>query len=181
MSVKKCVSLLISLLFVFSLTSAGADEGKVGTISLQDVLAKSQVGLAAQKKLEAKLKELQDKFAQEQQDLENLAREIEKKGDVWSKDVLAEKERSYQKMMRTYKAKTEDAQYELKQMEKKVMEPILKDLHEIISEYGKAEGFTLIFENTRKGLRSRIGLLYAAPDIDISADVLKMMDARFKQ
>ncbi len=180
MSLKRSIALLICLFFTFSLSTVVADDGRVGTISLQDVLAKSQAGLEAQKKLEAKLKELQDKFAQEQQDLENLAQEIEKKGDVWSKDILAEKERSYQKMMREYKAKTEDAQYELKQMEKQVMEPILKDLHEIISEYGKVQGFTLIFENTRKGLRSRIGLLYAAPEIDISAAVLKMMDDRFK-
>ncbi|NOR10320.1 MAG: OmpH family outer membrane protein, partial [Desulfovibrionaceae bacterium] len=70
------------------------------------------------------------------------------------------------------------AQYELKQLEKKVMEPILKDLHDIIAEYGKKENFSIILENTRKGLSSRIGLLYASDEIDISEAVLKLLDEK---
>lgn len=145
---------------------------------LQDVLSQSKVGQQAQKDLESKVQEFQDKFAPEQKELEDLASEVEKKRSVWSQDVLAEKERTYQKLMREYKLKTDDAQYELKQLEKKVMEPILKDLHDIIAEYGKKENFVIILENTRKGLSSRIGLLYASDEIDISEAVLKLLDAK---
>jgi outer membrane protein len=158
--------------------SAMAADIKLGTISLQDVLQQSKIGQQAQKELETKVGEFQAKFEPEQKQLEDLGAEIEKKRTVWSQEVLAEKERNYQKLMREYKLKTDDAQYELKQLEKKVMEPILKDLHDVIAEYGKKENFTLIFENTRKGLSSRIGLLYAADEIDISDAVLKLLDAR---
>ena len=158
--------------------TVSAAEVKFGTISLQDVLSQSKAGQKAQKELESKVQEFQSKFEPEQKQLEDLGAEIEKKRTVWSQEVLAEKEREYQKLMREYKLKTDDAQYELKQLEKKVMEPILKDLHDVIADYGKKEKFTLIFENTRKGLSSRIGLLYAAEEIDISAEVLKLLDAR---
>ena len=157
---------------------ADAAEGKIGTISLQDVLSQSKVGQQAQQDLESKVQEFQDKFAPEQKELEDLASAIEKKRSVWSQDVLSEKERTYQKLMREYKLKTDDAQYELKQLEKKVMEPILKNLHEIIAEYGKRENFIIILENTRKGLSSRIGLLYASDEIDISEAVLKLLDEK---
>lgn len=177
------VGLILTLtICIMSLTlteQVYAAENKIATISLQDVLSMSKAGQQAQKDLESKVQEFQDKFAPEQKELEDLGAEIEKKRSVWSQDVLAEKERNYQKLMREYKLKTDDAQYELKQMEKKVMEPLLKDLHEIIAEYGKQQNYTLIFENTRKGLSSRIGLLYAADDIDISDAVLKLLDERY--
>lgn len=166
---------------IMSLTLTGkamAGENKIGTISVKDVLSQSKVGQQAQKDLENKVQEFQDKFAPEQKELEDLASEIEKKRSVWSQDVLAEKERKYQKLMREYKLKADDAQYELKQLEKKVMEPILKNLHEIIAEYGKQENFTLIFLKDGEGLSSRIGLLYASDEIDISEAVLKLLDER---
>jgi outer membrane protein len=172
------LTLAVSVMCLSIPGKAMAAENKIGTISLQDVLSKSKVGQQAQQDLESKVQEFQDKFAPEQKELEDLASDIEKKRSVWSQDVLAEKERSYQRLMREYKLKTDDAQYELKELEKKVMEPILKDLHDIIAEYGKKENFVIILENTRKGLSSRIGLLYASDEIDISEAVLKLLDEK---
>ena len=83
--------------------------------------------------------------------------------------------------MRELKLKTEDAQFELKQLEKKEMEPMLKILHEIIAELGEKQHYTLILENTRKGLSSRNGLLYASEKIDISDKVKKMLDQKYKK
>ncbi|MBI5557896.1 MAG: OmpH family outer membrane protein [Deltaproteobacteria bacterium] len=171
--------LLMSLFFLLVSPLQALSAGlKVGTISLQDVLAQSNIGKEAQKQLEGKVQEFQQKFSKEQEGLEALGAEVEKKRSVWSKDILEEKERDYQMKMREFKLKTDDAQFELKQLEKKVMEPILKDLHELIAEYGKKEGYTMIFENTRKGLTSRTGLLYAAEEIDITKEILKLLDAR---
>jgi outer membrane protein len=174
------LGLLCLLLFpAQGLAAAGAM--KVATISLQDVLTQSKSGQAAQQQLQGKVQEYQDKFSKEQQDLEALGAEVEKKRSVWSKDILEEKERDYQMKMREFKLKTDDAQFELKQLEKKIMEPILKDLHEVIADYGKKENYTMIFENTRKGLQSRTGLLYATEEIDITKDILKLLDSRGKK
>lgn len=151
---------------------------KVATISLQEVLTKSKAGKTAQTQLEAKVQEFQDKFGKEQADLEEMGAEIEKKRSVWSRDILEQKERDYQMKTREFKLKTDDAQFELKQMEKKIMEPILKVLHELIADHGKKEKYVLILENTRKGLSSRTGLLYADESIDISDTILKLLDAR---
>lgn len=173
------------LILVMGLFSFGAypaqvlsAEIKVATISLQDVLAQSTAGKSAQQELQAKVEEFQSKFSKEQEELEKTGADIEKKRSVWSREVQEEKERDYQMKMREFKLKTDDAQFELKQLEKKLMEPILKNLHDIIAEYGKKENYTMIFENTRKGLQSRTGLLYAADSIDISEEILKLLDAR---
>ncbi len=175
------LSVFCLLVFPMKTFAAGSTGIKVATISLQEVLTQSKVGQSAQQQLQSKVQEYQDKFSKEQQELETLGEELEKKRSVWSKDVLESKERDYQMKMRAFKTKTDDAQFELKQLEKKIMEPILKNLHEIIAEYGKKENITLIFENTKKGLQSRTGLLYAADEIDITNDILKMLDSRSKK
>ena len=174
-----CAVSVIGLFTTFC--DVSASETKIATISIQDVLADSKAGQNAQKVLQAEVERFQEKFSKEQEGLEALRSEIEKKSSVWSDEIRVDKERDYQKKMREFKLKTEDAQLELKQLEKKEMEPILKSLHEVINDIGKKKNYTLILENTRKGLRSRIGLLYAADEVDISEEVRRQLDKRYKK
>lgn len=173
--VKIILALFFLSIFCFPQLSVAA-EIKVATVSLQEVLAKSTAGKNAQTQLEAKVKEFQDKFSAEQEELEAKGAEIEKKRTVWSPEVQEEKVSDYQTKLREFQFKTGDAEKELKKLEKKLMEPILKNLHEIIAEYGKKENYTMIFENTKKGLESRTGLLFAPESIDITDKVLKLLD-----
>lgn len=174
----------VGLVFVFSsfsILEAAQDAIKIGTISIQDVLSKSKAGQEASKKLEAEFVIHQSKLKEEQESLEAMKTEIEKKSSVWSDEIKNEKEREYQKKVREFGLKNEDAKFEMQQLEKKVMEPILKELHEVIAEVGKKQQLTLILENTMKGLRTKTGLLYADESLDISELVRKELDARMSK
>lgn len=151
---------------------------KVATMSLPEILSKSTAGQEARRQLEAKVAEFQTKIQQEQEKQDALRSEIEKKSSVWSEEVRQEKERSLLKMGQELKLMSEDAQFELQKLEKKIMAPILKELHEVIAEVGKQQGFTLIFENTNKGLESRSGLLYSDEALDISDMVREALEKR---
>jgi len=150
-----------------------AAETKIGTISLQQIVKESKAGQEAQGVIQNKAMGFKEKLQSEQDELETLRAEIETKGSIWSADVRSEKERDYQKKLRNFQMKSEDAQYELKQLEAKVMGPILKKLHEAIAKVGKENGYTIILENSRKGLQSQIGLMYADDSLDISSLVLQ--------
>jgi len=174
---------LIVLLSVL-VCSAGvsfAAQVSVATISIQKILGDSTVAREAQNSLQAEVDKLQAKFKADEDSLTALKTEIEKKSSVWSEDVRVGKEREYQKKLRDFGMKTEDAKLELQQLEKKVMDPILKELHDLIAEIGKKNGYTLILENTMKGLRNRTGLLYADESLDISDLVQKELDIRLKK
>ncbi len=158
--------------------NAAENNYKIATVSIQDVLTKSSAGKEAKKTIEAKVKDFQNKIKGEQEKLDALRSEIEKKSSVWSDEVRQEKERDYQKNLRELQLKSDDAKFELQQLEKKVMAPILKELHMVFAEVGKKEGFTLIIENTRKGLESPNGLLYSDDKIDISDTVRAALEAR---
>ena len=154
---------------------------KVATISIQKVLATSQIARQAQAQVQTEVQKLQSKFKSVEDELTALKSDIEKKSSVWSDDVRTEKERDYKKKMREYGLKTEDAKFEVQQLEKKVMEPILKVLNDVVADLGKKEGYNMILENTMKGLRNRTGLLYADDTLDISEMVQKEVDARLKK
>ncbi|MGW8288479.1 MAG: OmpH family outer membrane protein, partial [Desulfobulbales bacterium] len=95
----------------------------------------------------------------------------EKKSSVWSQEVREEKERDYQKRVREMQLKSEDAQFELQQLEKQVMSPVLNELQKVIKEVGEKNGYALILD-------SRAGLLYVDSSLDISDIVRKELDAR---
>ena len=157
---------------------AAQKEIKIGTISILGIREKSNVGQEAKKLIETKANEFQEKFKGEQAELEKMRDEIEKKSSVWSMDVRSKNEREYQKKFRELQMKTEDAKFEIQQLTNKIIGPLFKDLDEIIAEVGKREGYTIILENSLKGVRSQTGLLYTDDTIDISDLVLKELNAR---
>ncbi|MFZ5776097.1 MAG: OmpH family outer membrane protein [Thermodesulfobacteriota bacterium] len=173
-----CCAALISLA---GMASAAEAQMKVATISIQKILGTSKAAQDGQKTLQAEADKFQAKFKADEDALTAMKNEIEKKGSVWSSEVRAEKEREYQKRFRDYSVKADDAKAEMAQLEKKLMEPVLKQLHEIIADYGKKNGYTLILENTMKGLRNRTGLIYADDSLDISEQIQKELDARMKK
>ena len=157
------------------------DQIKIGTISIQQIIAESEAGLKARQVLEVKVTEFKEKFEAEQKKMEVLRADLQKRSTVMSEKAVAEEERAFEEKLRELKRQTEDAQYEMKQLEKKVMEPILKVLHEVIAEVGKNGNYTLILENTGKGLQSRVGLLYTDDSLSISEQVRKEMDKRLAE
>ena len=167
------MALVLGLTAAAGTVHAAGKEFKVAILSIQKIIDQSQAGKEARKVLEAKQSELKPKFKQEQEALQAKAKEIEKKSSVWSEEVRAQKEREYQKSMREYQLKAEDAQFELKQLEKKVLDPIFKELQKVITEIGKREGYSMIFEKSRSS-----GLLFADDALDISDMVVKELDAR---
>lgn len=179
---KNGLAVLIVALFCLYLLAgtAAAGEGqlKIATVSVRDVIAKSTSGQEARKVLEAEVTTLRGKIQKEQDEVDALRDEIEKKSSVWSVEIRQDKERDYQKKLRELQIKSDDAQFALQKLEKKVMEPILKELHQVFAELGKKNGYTLIIEKTRTGLESPNGLLYADDSLDISDQVIKALESR---
>jgi outer membrane protein len=168
------VLLLLGATGLASSQVEAAESGKqIVTVNIQDVLLGSEAGQEVKKVLEGKVGEFQQKFQKEQEEVDALRAEIEKKSTVWSQEVKEEKERDYQKRVREMQLKSEDAQFELQQLEKQVMSPVLNELQKVIKEVGKKNGYAMIID-------SRAGLLYVDEALDISEVVKKELDARQK-
>lgn len=176
------VALLVGLVFSGAGGAVAADKPlKMATISIQGILDKSKAAQDAKKGLEAEFEKYKGKLQKDQDALEALRAEIEKKTTVWSDEVRGDKEREYQRLAREFGIKNEDAKIAMQQKEKQLMDPILKELHAVIEETGKKNGYTVILEYSMKGLKTRTGLLYADDALDISDTVQKELDKRLKK
>jgi outer membrane protein len=165
-------AMLLAVPVLVSSQAVAAENAKqIVTVNIQDVLLGSEAGQGVKKVLEEKVGEFQEKFQAEQLDVDALRAEIEKKSSVWSQEVREEKERDYQKRVRELQLKSEDAQFELQQLEKQVMSPILNELQKVIKEVGEKNGYAMIID-------SRAGLLYVDEALDISEIVKKELDSR---
>ncbi len=154
-------------------------QAKIATLNIQKAVSGSKAGQKALKLMEAKKGELEPKFQGDQDALKAQAKEIEKKSSIWSKEVKAEKEREYQKKMREYQLKVEDANYELGQLNKKVIAPIINELRSVVKEFGKREGISLILEKSANNPNTN--LLYSDQTLDITDRIIKELDARISK
>lgn len=170
MNVKKIV-LAVSLICALALAGTGQAfaEVKVGVMNIQKIIALSDAGKAAKKKFEAKMSTLQEKFKKEQQALVDLRQEIAKKGSAWSEEKKTAKAREFQKMQRELKEKNDDANFELKQLQEKEFEPILKALEGVVNDFGKKNGYTVILD-------TKMGAIYFDESADVTDALVKELN-----
>ncbi len=169
-----------SVLVLFSLFALGgfhvmagpvnAAETKIGVMNVQKVLTSSVAGKAAKVKFDAKMKELQDKFKVEEDELVAMQKDIEKKSSAWSEETKQEKVREFQKRRRELQAKSEDARFELKTLQDKELAPILRALEQVVDVYGPANGYTVILDAKNQ-------VIYFDQSIDISDKLIVELDA----
>ncbi len=163
--------LILAALFVFTLCGAGNGLAafKMGVMNVQKIVVECDAGKAAKVRFEKKMKDLQASFKAEQDELKALQGEIKKKSSAWSEEKKAEKIREFKKKGRELQAKTEDARFEMKHLQDKELEPILKALEKVVKAYGKDNGFTVILD-------SKNGVIFFDKKVDISTVIIKKLN-----
>jgi outer membrane protein len=162
-------AVVIAALLLFGVQSTMAADVKLGVMNVQKIIVECKAGKAAKERFDVKMKDLQSSFKEEEVALKKLQDEIKKKSTAWSEEKKAEKVREFQKNGRELQAKTEDARFEMKQMQDKELEPILKALEKVVEKYRKDQGYTMIFD-------SKNGVISFDPTVDISDTVTKLLD-----
>ncbi len=159
-----CVALL--------LLSGGAQAAdvKLGVMNVQRVLVECVAGKAAKARFDERMQELQASLKSEEDALLAMQNDIEKKNSAWSEDTKQEKMREFQRKRREAQEKAEDARFELKAMQDKELDPILKTLEKVVKDYGEANGYSLLID-------ARSGVLYAVQGIDITDEIVAELDA----
>lgn len=175
MILKKLV-LAATLFGILAFCGAGQvlAENKIAVMNVQRIITQCDAGKTAKVRFEARMKDLQGKFKGEQTELKDLQQEIEKKSSAWSEEKKSDKARELQKLRRELQAKTDDANFELKQLQEQELQPILKALEEVVSAFGKKNGYTAIFDI--KG-----GVIYFDKAIDVSEAIVKDLNAAMKK
>ena len=169
---RRCFMVLVMAAFLAATVgtgTAGAETGRIVVLNIQKVLATSKSGRQAKGVLEKKMKELQQSFKKEEDELLALQKEIEKKSSAWSDEMREQKAMEFRKKRRALREKQEDASLELKKLKEKQLGPILKDLEQVVKKLAKEKGYRIVLP--------RESVLHVAPDADITEEVTAALDA----
>ena len=163
---------LISFFSFLGLTSAdAADVAKIGVLNMQRVLSASEPGKAAQ----AEIKEQRDKMLEDLKakgaEIDALQKQFERESMVMSKEKREEREREYRIRINDFKSLEKRYNTQSQDLQKKLLNKIVKDVYEVAKEIGKSKGFLII-------LRSE-GVMYSPDANDITDEVIKQMNAGY--
>jgi len=144
---------------------------KIGTIDLQRVMMESEKGKQAKKVLTDEAEKLKKTLSAKQDELQKLKDAVEKQGATITPEARADKEKQYQAKLKDYQRIAGDYQTELQQKDAEYSQRILKELEEIVKNLATTQGYTVILE------RGQAGVLFAAPSIDMSDQIIKLYNA----
>ena len=164
------LSSLIAVAFLFSTTSVFAEAVSIAVLDMQKVVLSSKLGKEAQKEIENRVKELEKTFKADEETLIALQNEIEKKSSVWSEEKKQDKSIEFQKLRRDLRAKQDDANVELKQLQEKQLAPIFKELEVVVKKFAEDNKYSMILPSQ--------AVLYAIDSVDITDKVTQALNAK---
>ncbi len=165
------ICVILCLFFLFALPGfSAAEKIKIAVVDLNKCIRESLKGKRLYRELEDKRDVLQKRISQKEAELKKLQDELKKKAMMLSREALRKKRKLFERKQQEYRYFLEDAQDELRQEEARGIQKLLKDLTKVIANIAKKRGYTLVLE------KSKGGILYNTPKIDITADVIKNFD-----
>lgn len=160
---KKIVAIL---LWGVLLTPAWAQEKlRIGVVDVQKAINESQPGRKAKERLQIHVKKVETDLLKEKKEVEKLKGDYEKKATLMKEEERRNMEREIQRRERSYVLSGREAQEELRQRENEIIADILKDITKVITEIGKKEKYTIIFE--------RRDVPYSDQSVDITDKVIE--------
>ncbi len=165
---KKVLSFVVILVVLTVVTYA---QAKIGIVNPQLVLKNSLGGKAFMKKMGDKDKEMTAKFQKMGEEIKKLEKELASPAlNNETREKKAEELRTKQTEAKRF---YEDSKRKFQKMYQKEMNVLLKDIMPIVQNIGKSKGFTVILEIQN--------VAYFDKTVEITADVIKAYDAKFKK
>jgi Skp family chaperone for outer membrane proteins len=167
----KLLSLLLSL-FAILVGTQGALAEDIAIVDTQRVLTESIIGKAAKSNLEGRIKKAQAKMTQAQADFERQRADLAKQSAILSGSALEAKQEALQKKQVELRRMAQDAQEELAKANEEEISKVVAQIAEVVQEVASEKGFRFVFEKDRRTV------LYSSDRIDISSDVVKILDKK---
>ena len=167
----KIVWWVITALFLANAAWAESSV-KIGYVDLQRALNESEAGKKAKEEFKVQVDKLQAKLKKQKDEIDSLKEQLEKKAMVMKEEERGNLEDDYRRKLRDFERDYKDSQADLQKKDNELTGAIIKDLQEVIRDYGEHEGFTLILEATSSAV------LYGAKGSDLTDAVIEQYNSK---
>ena len=168
---KNLLSAIMASTLVFA-APAFADDAKqtIAVVNIQQVMKDSTAAKSVREQLETKQKSFQANISKKEEALQKEDQELGKQKSVLSKDAFEEK-------VKAFRTKATEAQKDVQSKKalldsafERSLNDIQKSVTDIIADIAKEKGFAIAVPTSQ--------ILYAAPNLDISAEVLEKLNKK---
>jgi outer membrane protein len=164
-------ALALGLVAALGIARVAAADGKFGVVDMQRALNECDAGKKAKDQVKAKFERAQDQLKKEREDLDRAREDYEKKAVALSEQKRRDMEKDLDNRSLDFKRKYEDFQRDLKRTDAELTSGIVEQLYAIVADYGRKQGYTMIFEV------SNGALLYADKALDVTDEIVSLHDS----
>jgi outer membrane protein len=167
---------LIALAVVAALAPFAAAQSaapnKVGVIQIQAALVATKDGQKAAKELEDKMAPRKKELDGKQSEIRDLQERLQKGGNTLSDSAKEELTRNIDTKTKSFNRQVEDAQAELEQQQRAVLNQLGQKMMQVIDKYAQANGFSVILDVSNQNTP----VLYASNTVDITKEIVELYD-----
>jgi Skp family chaperone for outer membrane proteins len=147
---------------------------KVAFFNPQAVFQASADGRAAVTRVNALIQKKQTENADKAKLLQGNQQKLQTSGSVMNETARVQLEKEIEKQTKDAERFQQDAQAEINELQQEVQNDFVKKLSPIVEQLAVEKGLHLVFN------ASESGIAWAAPGLDLTADVIKKLDALAK-
>ncbi|MGC2275462.1 MAG: OmpH family outer membrane protein [Candidatus Binatus sp.] len=142
---------------------------KFAYVDVQRALNECDAGKRAKADFQGKVTTLEGHLQRQQNEVQALKDEMEKKGMLMNPDQRQSLQDQYMEKLKNFERDYKDSKDELQAKDQEVTAKIVHDLAQVIRTLGERDNYTMVFE---KG-----SILWGAPNIDITDQVIRNYNA----
>lgn len=166
-------ALVGAMLAVTSAAIPARAELKLAYVDVQRALNECDAGKKAKAEFQGRVTSLESRLQRQQNEVQALKDEIEKKGMLMNQDERQSKQDQYVAKLKNFERDYKDSKDELQAKDNEMTAKIVHDLAQVIRSLGERDGYTMVME---KG-----SILWGAPGNDITDSVIRNYNAMHVQ
>jgi outer membrane protein len=155
----------VALIALLAAAPAAHAQVKLAYVDVQRALNECDAGKRAKSEFQSKIQSLDAKLQRQQNEVQALKDEIEKKGMLMQPEQQRNLQDQYIKKAKDLDRNLKDARDDLQRQDNEVTGKILHDIGYIIRNLGEQNGYTMVME---KG-----SILWGASNLDITDQVIR--------
>jgi len=145
---------------------------KIAVIAIQQAIVATKDGQKAASELSAKAEPKKKELEGKQSDINSLQDQLSKGQNTLSEGTKNELYKNIETKKKSLQRDFEDAQAEMDQEQQKILQQLGQKIMAVIERYARDNGYTLVVDVSNP----QTPVLYAAPSIDITKEIIELYD-----
>ena len=163
--------LLACLVVAMPAMARAAD--KIGVVSSDEVVQNSDAGKRAMQELQSKAESKQKELTRQSEDLKKMDEDFRKKSVTLSPEAKQKAQADIEVKFKKMMDDQNNFNQQMNQEQARVLEPLFKVFQQVVGDYAKKNGYSMIIEKR--------AVHFSASGTDLTADITKDFDAAAKR